>query len=98
MTNQEQDVVYGPDGCDAWIPGVPKSVPRARVLELIEALGLDIHKLRGLRIEPNAIYAEVYAFKDGARFWDGAWRPDAQVATHRIAIAITDTQDPDADV
>lgn len=75
------------------IPGIPESIPRARVVELVEALGLDPKQLRGLRLEPHALYVEVYARKDGNRFWDGAWRPDSQVATHRIAIPIADQLD-----
>ncbi|MGP4092950.1 hypothetical protein [Nonomuraea sp. KM90] len=98
MSDQEQpatggtvNVAHEPTGCDGWIPGVPKTVPRARIAELIEALGLDVQHLRGLRIEPHAVYAEVYALKDGGRFWDGAWQPDSQPARHRFAIPIVDS-------
>lgn len=99
MTDQEQPAPgsmqhldHEATGCAEWIPGVPKSVARSRILELIDALGLDTKQLRGLRIEANAIYAEVYALKDGHRFWDGSWRPDAQSATHCIVIPFVDQE------
>lgn len=95
MSDQEQPaeggivhIAYEPTGCDVWIPGVPKTVRRALVVELIKALGIDPKQLYSLSLEPNAVYAEVYALKDGGRYWDGG--PEQKAATHSIAIPIED--------
>ncbi|HEX4818500.1 MAG TPA: hypothetical protein VFV66_37660 [Nonomuraea sp.] len=95
MPDQEQPAPGGmvhyahePTGCDAWIPGVPKSVSRARMIQLIESLGIDPRRTRSLRFQREAIYVEVYALKDGNPYWDGG--PTEEAATHRIAIAIED--------
>jgi hypothetical protein len=81
------------EGSAMEIPGIPENIQRARVVELINALGIDVKQLRALRIEPRAVHAEVYALKDGNRFWDGAWQPDSRVATHHITIPIADQPD-----
>lgn len=71
------------------IEGIPNSIPRARVIELIEALGLNPREMQSLRMERDAVYVELYALQDGNRFWDGG--PDKRAAAHRIVIPIADT-------
>ncbi|HEY9375021.1 hypothetical protein [Streptomyces sp.] len=70
------------------IAGIPESIPRARILELIKSLGIDPKETLSLRFEPHAIHAEVRALKDGNRYWDGG--PEERLATHCIAIPIAD--------
>jgi len=80
------------------IPGVPASVPRARVLDLIESLGFDPRELVSLRFEPGGIYAEVFADqRPGRTGFTERWRftTDGQAAaTHRICIPITEDKEP----
>lgn len=71
---------------DVEIPGIPESIPRARVAGLLEALGIDPKQMLSLRIEPFAIHVEVYALKDGNRYWDSG--ADKKGAAHMIAIPI----------
>jgi hypothetical protein len=52
----------------------------------MKSLGIDPTQTRSLTFEPQAIYAEVFALKDGNRYWDGG--SDHRIATHRIAIPI----------
>lgn len=84
-------VAHEPKGCDVWIPGAPKSIPRARVLELIESLGIDPKETRSLRFEPEAVHVEVYALRDGSRYWGGS--SDKLAARHWIVIPIADQLD-----
>lgn len=70
------------------ISGIPDGVPRARIVELVEELGIDVKDLISLRIEHEAIYAEVYARSGGRHYWDGSW--DKNIAAHVIAIPIQD--------
>ncbi len=86
-----QHYAHNESGCDTWIPGVPTNIPRARVLELVKSLGFDPHQTKALCFEPYAVYAEVYALKDGQRYWDGG--PIEEAATHRLAIPISDQGD-----
>jgi hypothetical protein len=83
------------------LPGVPASIPRPKVVELIEALGLSVSDLASLEFEVNGIYAEVYAHHPDHERWPngGAHRHTVDgenVATHRICIPITDEK-PDDD-
>jgi hypothetical protein len=43
------------------IPGVPKSIPRARYVEVIASLGFDPHELVSLEFRLDGIYATVRA-------------------------------------
>lgn len=70
------------------IPGVPESIPRSRVVELVKSLGIDPAELVDFDLKPEALYVQVYAQRDGNRYWDGG--ADHVAATHRIAIPITD--------
>lgn len=70
------------------IPGVPESIPRTQMLEMLASLGLDPKDLISFRVEWNAITAEVFALNEkGSRYVaDGS----DSIATHSIAIPITD--------
>lgn len=80
------------------LPGVPLTVPRGRVIELIEALGFDVRDLVGLEFKAKAIFAEVYADQrpehpDYLMGMRGCHRfsPDGETAaTHRLCIPIVD--------
>lgn len=83
------------------LPGVPATVPRCQVVELVEALGFDVRDLAGLEFKAKAIFAEVYATRKpqhpdylfGMR-GDHRFSPDGETAaTHRICIPITDDGD-----
>lgn len=72
------------------IPGIPDSIPRARIVELVEALGLDIRDLRSFSVTVHAIEAEMFARNEqGHRCLDGE-----DIAIHRIVIPIRDEPDP----
>lgn len=81
----------GLSGCDVDIPGIPDSIPRARVLAFIESLGIDPKEARNLRFQPDAVHVEMYALRDGCRYWDGDSKEKA--VTHHIAIPIADQLD-----
>lgn len=88
---QIEHVAHDAAGCDGWTPETPQSVSRERVLELVASLGIDPQQTRSLAINPDAIEAEVYAVKDGNRYWEGDnWGGgnDVQAATHRVTIPI----------
>lgn len=72
------------------IPGVPDSIPRACVIELVRSLGLDPRELASLELKGRCIEAAVYALDDeGHRYFEDGI-PDGPVAKHHIAIPITD--------
>jgi hypothetical protein len=72
------------------IPGIPDSIPRSRVVELVEALGLDIRDLRSFSVNRHAVQAEVFARNEqGHPYMDGE-----DIAIHRITIPIRDEADP----
>ncbi|WP_433225611.1 hypothetical protein [Actinomadura formosensis] len=76
------------------LPGIPASVPRAKVAELAQSLGFQVRDLVSLEFHPEAIYAEVFAHHPGKeRGADGrAWRYAVgdEAATHRVCIRIAD--------
>lgn len=76
--------------CDSVdIPGVPDSIPRARVIELVRSLGLDPRELASLELKGRCIEAVIYALDDeGHRYFVDT--PTGPVATHHISIPITD--------
>lgn len=82
------------------IQGVPQSIPREQVLDLIGSLGFDPRELASLRFEPGGVYAEVYADARPRRTgFTKAWRFTADgetAATHRICIPITDDKETPA--
>lgn len=83
------------------LPGVPATVPLDTVIEVAALLGLDARQLQGLEFHPRAIFATIYANRDGEYRDDGtAWRFTAddnadQAAVHRVCIPITIGPGPD---
>ncbi len=72
------------------IPGVPDSISRARIAELVQSLGLDVRELVSFELKVHAIHAVVYALnEDGHRYFVD----DDNVAKHHITIPITDAQE-----
>lgn len=71
------------------IPGVPESIDRKAVCDLIASLGLEPKDVISLAFEPLGIRAEVCALNEqGQRFTaDGE-----NVATHRLTIPIVDKE------
>lgn len=43
------------------IPGVPASIPRSRLIDMIVSLGIDPNRCKEIRLDRNGIKAEVYA-------------------------------------
>ena len=73
------------------VEGVPESIPRARVLALVEALGIDWHQLLHLEFGVTSINAEVYALTpDGRRYVDDRPGRESRPATHCLSIRIVD--------
>ncbi|GGV34224.1 hypothetical protein GCM10010182_67640 [Actinomadura cremea] len=78
------------------LPGVPATISRSRVIELIEALGFDTRELAGLEFQPHAIFATVFAdahpdHPDYLLGMRGHYRFTADgetAATHRLCIPI----------
>lgn len=67
------------------IPGIPASIPRSRVVELVEALGFDIRDLRSISVTVHGVEAEVFARDEHGRHILAE-----TIVTHRIAIPIKD--------
>jgi hypothetical protein len=69
------------------VAGIPASVDRARVCELVEGLGIDPAQLITLTVHLRSIEATVYAVNErGSRYAaDGSPEP----ATHTLSIEIT---------
>ncbi len=71
------------------IPGVPDTIPRARVVELVQSLGLDPRELVSCEFKGRSIDAVVFALDEqGHRYFDDS--TSGAPATHRISIPITD--------
>lgn len=70
------------------IPGIPESIPRARIVELVEALGLDIRDLRSFSVTVHGVEAEVFARDEHGRHILAE-----TIVTHRIAVPIKDGPD-----
>ncbi|MDX3110159.1 hypothetical protein [Nonomuraea angiospora] len=73
------------------LPGIPESIPRARVVELVEAFGLDLRDLLSVSVQRHAIAAEVFARNEqGQRFTNDG----ENLATHSILIPIVEEPSP----
>lgn len=75
------------------IEGVPASVPREQVEALIRELGFDPSELLSLSLQPNGIFAEVFADGRPHGGLGEKWRFTADgkdVATHLLCIPIID--------
>lgn len=71
------------------IPGVPASVTRQQVDDLLASLGIDAHRVAsrtGVHIGSDAIRCTVVALDpDGQPFAD-----DGELATHELVIRVVD--------
>lgn len=68
------------------IPGIPESIPRARVTQAVRELGIDPTSIGKLELSGPVLYATVYAEKNGHRYFGSNTEP----ARHVIAIPIMD--------
>ncbi|WP_405149459.1 hypothetical protein OG589_14600 [Sphaerisporangium sp. NBC_01403] len=90
VATDHETTAHGPEGDSVDIPGVPDSIPRGRVIELVQSLGLDPRELVSFEIKGRSIEAVVYALNEqGGRYFEGDG-PRAEIAKHRISIPITD--------
>lgn len=75
-----------------FIPGVVDQVERSKLLEFITGLGLDYEHLREISIYNNEIVVEIFALKDGQRYFVPDPMDDSpnggHVAVHRISIPV----------
>lgn len=69
------------------IEGVPQTIARARVVDLVKALGIEPGSVRSLTLHPRSIEAEVTATDEQGRPYVG--EPNS-VAVHRVQIEIVD--------
>jgi hypothetical protein len=76
------------------IEGVPETIPRSKILELIEAVGLPLKNLLEFRIEYGAVVAKVRALDERGRpYFAKPGDRNAKPATHDISIRIVDDED-----
>ena len=71
------------------IEGVPESITRERLVELLKTLGIDVSLVTrgGIHVDRDHIRCEVFAFdENGNRYADA----HHNVVTHSIAIPIVD--------
>ncbi|HET7734370.1 MAG TPA: hypothetical protein VFK52_00225 [Nocardioidaceae bacterium] len=72
------------------IKGVPESITRQQVVELLTTLGIDagvVTRHGGVRIHGHAVTAEVYALNEHGERYIGE---DDCVATHLLTIRIVE--------
>jgi hypothetical protein len=68
-------------------PGVPESITRTQLCELLQALGLDPAQLAECHVHRHSVEAVVYATNaSGHRYIEGS-----RAAQHRISIPVVDT-------
>lgn len=71
------------------IPGIPDSIPRTAVIELVQSLGIDPVNAISVKLNLRSIDAEIYAVDErGHRYAVD----DDTIATHTISIPIVDAK------
>lgn len=73
------------------IEGIPKYIPRTRVVALVESLGIDPKAVRSLSLHTHSIEAEVIAIRPDGRFLV----EKNELVTHQVHIPIGYDPAPD---
>ena len=69
------------------IPGVPETITRTQLREVLEPLGLDINLVTWVRIDPYSLTAEVISKGPDGKAFRSPEEPDA-IAKHLIVIKV----------
>ena len=70
------------------VPGVADQIERGKLIEMFKLMGIDPKELYSMTVYPEGVEVEIYALKNGSRYWVTDKDGEPRVAKHRLSIPI----------